>query len=204
MYRIIFTSDILQQRSFWKVKMKLGTRHVAVNKNKATLFCYRLASLTCCSLIATSIQSHFSTTQNISTIHLVFLIAKMTFTVLVLYTLSASAGLIWVGFEGRKHVLSLMHLALSMLHQEKFILEKSIDIHNYKNIFLHCIFFCCFVRLFKVPLSPSKFLWHLSYETNFLIFSRLMKSSFLLTFLWFSACSRSMHSHNTAQDMSQG
>lgn len=157
MYSIMFNSDILQQRSFWKVKMKLGSRHVAVNKNKATLFRYRLASLTCCSLIATSIQSHFSTTQNISTIHLVFLIAKMTFTVLVLYTLSASAGLIWVGFEGRKHVLSLMHLALSMLHQEKFILEKSIDIHNFKNIFLHCIFFAVLWGCSKSLCLPLNF-----------------------------------------------
>lgn len=60
--------------------MNLGSRHasLAVDKNKATLFGYRLTSLTGCSLVAFT-QYHFSTPQNISTIHLIFLIAKVAF-----------------------------------------------------------------------------------------------------------------------------
>lgn len=44
------------------------------------------------------------------------------------------------------------------LKQEKFFLENRINIHNnLLRIFLYCVFFHFFVRLFKVTLSPLNF-----------------------------------------------
>lgn len=92
-----------------------------------------------------------------------------------------------------------MHLAPSMLTQ-KFILENSINIHNcFLNIFFTAYFFTVLWSYSK-SICLSLIFMTLSYEINFLIFSRLMKSNFLWTLLWFSACSLPIHSHDTQHE----
>lgn len=127
-------------------------------------------------------------------------VAGFTYFSCVSWSFSLKPHLSWFW---RQAVCSLSHSSgtLNVWSRKSFFL-KIISIYTIiHSRFLFAAYFSSLWRVCSKTCVSPKFLYHLSFETNCLIFSRLIKSSFLWTcVLCFSACSPSIQNHNTQQE----